>query len=254
MDVKLVVVGGEAPATEYSLTLPSIVGRSRSADIKIGHPLVSRKHCELYESDGQVAVRDLGSLNGTFVGQERISEPVFLMPGATVTVGAVTFKAVYGDMEQAEAAAAGADEIPDFLAADNEPQASAVEQTIEMSGDAPATEPVEETSGGDGGFDFGWLEDAPEEDGGEQAVEAAVEPAIDAGLFADAEPGAEVEAVAEEIEPEAEFDLPLPDAEPVAEVEGDAGDEGSEFAPPDEQPVANDDENDGLDDFFASLK
>lgn len=250
MDVKLVVVGGEAPEAEYSLNLPAIVGRSRSADIKIGHPLVSRKHCELYESDGQLAVRDLGSLNGTFVGQERISEPVFLMPGETVTIGAVTFKAVYGDMEAAEAAAT-ADDIPDFMAAGSEPQASAVEQTIEMSGESPPTEPVEPAPAGDGGFDFGWLEDPAEDDSElqEASAETAEPESAEGGdFFAEAD----AEAIAE---PEAELELPMPDGD--AEAEGFAADDGNEFAPPEQQPAASHDEggdDDNLDDFFASLK
>ena len=58
------------------------------------HPLVSRNHCELFESDGKLMVRDLGSLNGTFVNNERITESP-LAPGELLTIGTVTFRAVY---------------------------------------------------------------------------------------------------------------------------------------------------------------
>jgi hypothetical protein len=264
MDVKLVVVGGEAPATEYSLTLPSIVGRSRSADVKLGHPLVSRKHCELYESEGQLAVRDLGSLNGTFVGEERIGEAVYLSPGATVTIGAVTFKAVYGDME-AQPADVGADGMPDFLASDDEPRASAVEQTIEMSGDSPITEPAEAASDQEGGFDFGWLEDpADEQENAEiQAVEpeAAIEVESEPEAAfeiesAEVEPEPDIEAFAEASEPASEPEAELELPEPGAESQNGTADDANEFAPPEEQPAASGgDEDEGdLDDFFASLK
>jgi len=109
MEAKLVVVGGAAAAGEYQLTLPTVVGRSRRADLKLGHPLVSRQNCELYEADGVLMVRDMGSLNGTFVGDSRITIETALEPGDLLTIGSVTFRAVYGgasDLPQSEQPAA----------------------------------------------------------------------------------------------------------------------------------------------------
>jgi hypothetical protein len=91
---KLVVVGGEVKTAEIKLRLPSTIGRGRGATIMLPHPLVSRQHCELFETEGRLMVRDLGSLNGTFINNERISEAA-LPPGELLTVGAVTFRAVY---------------------------------------------------------------------------------------------------------------------------------------------------------------
>ncbi len=62
--------------------------------MNLTHPLVSRRHCELVEKDGHVLVRDLQSLNGTFVGSDRIEEAI-LWPGDLLTVGTVTFRAMY---------------------------------------------------------------------------------------------------------------------------------------------------------------
>jgi predicted component of type VI protein secretion system len=95
MDAKLVVVGGEAKMAEVQLKLPTIIGRGRAAGITLPHPLVSRQHCEIYEEQGRLVVNDMGSLNGTFVGDQRISEPTFLLPGELLTVGTVTFRAAY---------------------------------------------------------------------------------------------------------------------------------------------------------------
>jgi pSer/pThr/pTyr-binding forkhead associated (FHA) protein len=61
---------------------------------------VSRQHCELFELNGQLMVRDLGSLNGTFVNNQRITESP-LAPNELLTVGTVTFRAVY-ELEGAE--------------------------------------------------------------------------------------------------------------------------------------------------------
>lgn len=94
MKAKLVVVGGDAKAAEVSLRLPTVIGRGRDVSLTLPHPLVSRRHCEIFESGGQLFVRDLGSLNGTFVGNDRVTESP-LPPGELLTVGTVTFRAVY---------------------------------------------------------------------------------------------------------------------------------------------------------------
>src|SRR5688572_27531554 len=104
LNAKLVVVGGDVKTTEIVLKLPSIIGRGRGTAVVLPHPLVSRQHCEIFESAGQLMVRDLGSLNGTFVNNERITESI-LGPGELLTVGTVTFRAVYDSEASPKAAA-----------------------------------------------------------------------------------------------------------------------------------------------------
>ncbi|MEO8498215.1 MAG: FHA domain-containing protein [Planctomycetota bacterium] len=94
MNAKLIVVGGTTSTTEVKLRLPAVIGRGRSAQVTIPHSLVSRQHCEISESEGRLVVRDLDSMNGTYVGDERITEAV-LEPCALLTVGTVTFRASY---------------------------------------------------------------------------------------------------------------------------------------------------------------
>jgi predicted component of type VI protein secretion system len=94
LNAKLVVVGGDVKTAEIKLRLPSTIGRGRGATILLPHPLVSRQHCELFEAQGRLMVRDLGSLNGTFINNERINEAP-LPTGDLLTVGAVTFRAIY---------------------------------------------------------------------------------------------------------------------------------------------------------------
>ena len=94
MEAKLIVVGGKANKRQISLKLPMVIGRSREAGLTVDHPMVSRRHCELSESNGLVLIRDLGSLNGTFVGAKQINEAP-LRPADEFTVGPVTFRVEY---------------------------------------------------------------------------------------------------------------------------------------------------------------
>jgi len=94
MHVKLVIVGGKANKSRVSVELPTVIGRSREADLTIAHPMISRKHCELYDVKGLAMIRDLGSLNGLFVGGTQVSEAA-LYPNAEFSVGPLTFRIEY---------------------------------------------------------------------------------------------------------------------------------------------------------------
>ena len=66
-----------------------IIGRDASNHIVLNDKLVSRQHAKLTISDiGQVAIKDLGSSNGTFVNGNRITESV-LKSGDIVKCGSV---------------------------------------------------------------------------------------------------------------------------------------------------------------------
>lgn len=62
------------------------VGRQQGAGIRIPLPSVSREHCELVHEGNKLSVRDLGSSNGTFKNNERITETT-LAPGDILAVG-----------------------------------------------------------------------------------------------------------------------------------------------------------------------
>lgn len=61
-------------------------GRSSDSDIFLDDVTVSRKHAEFLRRDGQFVVRDVGSLNGTYVQRDRIDEAV-LRAGDEVQIG-----------------------------------------------------------------------------------------------------------------------------------------------------------------------
>ena len=91
MQAKLVVTSGASKSGHVTVTPPMTIGRSRDADLTLRHALISRKHCEIVDSDGVLVIRDLGSLNGTYVNSERVNEAV-LNAGDELTIGSVTFR------------------------------------------------------------------------------------------------------------------------------------------------------------------
>jgi pSer/pThr/pTyr-binding forkhead associated (FHA) protein len=95
MNPKLIIVEGEATQDEIQVRLPMTIGRVQGNGLVISHPLVSRTHCELVRRDDWLWVRDLGSANGTFIGEQRVEGEAVLKPGDRLTVGPLTFVAVY---------------------------------------------------------------------------------------------------------------------------------------------------------------
>ncbi len=63
------------------------VGRSAPAQFVLPDTRVSRSHCSVQVSAGQVLVTDLGSTNGSMMDGERISDTRSLRLGATLRVG-----------------------------------------------------------------------------------------------------------------------------------------------------------------------
>jgi len=64
-----------------------LVGRSRECDLVLPDVLLSRRHAELFCTARGWLVRDLGSMNGTRVNDERIEDERVLYDGDVVTVG-----------------------------------------------------------------------------------------------------------------------------------------------------------------------
>ena len=67
------------------------IGRGQDSDVMIEHPTVSRQHAAIKLEGDQFRLYDLGSSNGTFVGEQRVREPVTLDDGDRVRFGAVEF-------------------------------------------------------------------------------------------------------------------------------------------------------------------
>lgn len=63
------------------------LGRHPDSEISLDDITVSRRHAEVHRTGNGYEVRDAGSLNGTYVNQERIERPTPLRHGDELQVG-----------------------------------------------------------------------------------------------------------------------------------------------------------------------
>jgi pSer/pThr/pTyr-binding forkhead associated (FHA) protein len=85
----LVVERGPVAGARFLLDAErTTAGRRPESDIFLDDVTVSRKHAEFVRrEDGAFVVRDVGSLNGTYVGRERIDGERVLVEGDEVQIG-----------------------------------------------------------------------------------------------------------------------------------------------------------------------
>ena len=79
--------GGQHTLTER----PQTIGRTAECDIMVADPNVSRRHAEIWVTPDGVALRDLGSTNGTIVNGRRI-ESVLVSPHDEIALGSQVFR------------------------------------------------------------------------------------------------------------------------------------------------------------------
>ena len=73
----LAVRAGGPPGAMFALDHAEVtIGREPSADVFLDDVTVSRRHAELTREGNVFTIRDLGSLNGTFVNKRRIESTV----------------------------------------------------------------------------------------------------------------------------------------------------------------------------------
>lgn len=117
MSASLLIVKADGTSEEIVLRQERvIVGREKSAPLRVPARSVSRQHCEFVSDGGKIFVKDLGSSNGTFVNRERVEESE-LQPGDLVSIGPAVFALrIHGsppDLDAADVYARGSVELAD---------------------------------------------------------------------------------------------------------------------------------------------
>ncbi len=91
------VEGRPAPQAQFSLHWASqefplqegenVIGRDPGVAVTIDAPIISRRHARIVIANGNAQLEDLGSKNGTFLADERVTRPVSLHDGDEIRVG-----------------------------------------------------------------------------------------------------------------------------------------------------------------------
>jgi len=92
MSVQLVVAGGSRAGQIIPIIGDRfVVGRADDCHLKPRSELISRYHCEISLKDGVAFVRDMGSKNGVFLNENKITETHELKNGDKLTIGPLEF-------------------------------------------------------------------------------------------------------------------------------------------------------------------
>ncbi|SCE92957.1 FHA domain-containing protein [Micromonospora purpureochromogenes] len=84
----LTVAGGTMRGASFRLSpRPQVIGRAPTADIVVTDPHLSRRHAEVRLTDAGAVLVDLGSTNGTWLNDRRITGPEQLCDGDVVRLG-----------------------------------------------------------------------------------------------------------------------------------------------------------------------
>ena len=90
----LVITRGPGAGSRFVLDEDVVqAGRHPESDIFLDDVTVSRRHAELARTGGSWIVRDVGSLNGTYVNRQRIEDEAPLTNGDELQIG--RFKLVF---------------------------------------------------------------------------------------------------------------------------------------------------------------
>jgi hypothetical protein len=85
---QLVVTEGSLAGTRVALTgKPIFIGRANDSTLVLTDDYASTRHARISETNGVWYLEDLGSTNGTYVGQSKVDGPVPLEAGVVIRIG-----------------------------------------------------------------------------------------------------------------------------------------------------------------------
>ncbi|MHA3702276.1 FHA domain-containing protein FhaB/FipA [Jatrophihabitans sp. YIM 134969] len=84
----LVITAGDLAGTRISLTgAPVLIGRANDSTVVLTDDYASTRHARISQTEGRWFLEDLGSTNGTYLGQHKVDSPVPLEVGVPVRIG-----------------------------------------------------------------------------------------------------------------------------------------------------------------------
>jgi hypothetical protein len=85
---QLIVTEGALTGTRIALTgKPILIGRANDSTLVLTDDYASTRHARISETNNVWYLEDLGSTNGTYVGQTKVSGPLPLEAGVVIRIG-----------------------------------------------------------------------------------------------------------------------------------------------------------------------
>ncbi|WP_422653735.1 FHA domain-containing protein FhaB/FipA [Jatrophihabitans sp.] len=85
---QLIVTEGSLAGTRVALTgKPILIGRANDSTLVLTDDYASTRHARISENNGTWYLEDLGSTNGTYVGQNKVTGPLPLEAGVVIRIG-----------------------------------------------------------------------------------------------------------------------------------------------------------------------
>jgi pSer/pThr/pTyr-binding forkhead associated (FHA) protein len=135
MPLRLKVIKGKPrghclsfPVGEY------MFGRGPECEVRPNSDLVSRQHCLLQVTDESISIRDLGSMNGTLVNDQLVTDTRPLAHGDKVQIGPLVLEVLL-DAEPTELAGELGDTVQQSLKATSEEQ---IKENVVLEAPVPA--------------------------------------------------------------------------------------------------------------------
>jgi two-component system cell cycle response regulator len=89
----LLVVGGELNGSIFNLEIgESFIGRNPDCTISLDFHGISRKHFTITVEESGVTLTDLGSANGTYLNNQKLTTPTILKRADMIKIGSVAMK------------------------------------------------------------------------------------------------------------------------------------------------------------------
>lgn len=84
----LLVTSGDLMGTRITLTgAPVLIGRAPDSTLVLNDDYASNRHARISLQDGMWVAEDLGSTNGTYLGQRKLDGPVPMEMGVPLRIG-----------------------------------------------------------------------------------------------------------------------------------------------------------------------
>jgi len=85
---QLIVTEGALAGTRIALTgKPILIGRANDSTLVLTDDYASTRHARISETNNVWYLEDLGSTNGTYIGQTKVNGPVPLEAGVVIRIG-----------------------------------------------------------------------------------------------------------------------------------------------------------------------